>query len=121
GRVLRGRGCPVTEGPAVGTDRAVRVAARAGEAAGEPAAARRERGRWRLVRLADGDAMRGGAGRALIVGHLKGDGVGPPGRVRAGRVLGRRGRAVAEGPAVGADRAVGVAARAREATSERRR
>src|SRR5207249_3098565 len=67
GRVLRGRGCPVTEGPAVSTDRAVRVAARAREAARQPAAARRERGGRRLVRGRHGDGLRGGGRRALIV------------------------------------------------------
>src|SRR5439155_21569542 len=83
-----------------------------------PAAARGERGRRRLVRLGDRHAVRGGARPALIVGHLGVHGVGPPDRVRVGRVLRGRGRAVTEGPAVGTDRAVGVAARAREAAGQ---
>src|SRR5207248_11262279 len=106
-------------GPLPAGERAVRVAARALETASKIAAARREGGGGRLVgRCTDGDVVRRGAGRALIVGDGERDGVGPRRGVGVRGVLRRRRRAVAEGPLPAGERAVGVASGAGEAAVE---
>ena len=63
--------------------------------------------------------MRGRVRCALVVRHSESDRERAAGRVRVRRVLQRGRRPVTEGPAVARDRAVGVAARAREVAAQR--
>src|SRR5207253_3087417 len=121
-RVLgrRPRG-PVAEGPLPARDRAVGIAALVAEAAGQPVAAGRERGTRRLVRGGHWHRVRDRTrARVLVVLDGEGDGVGAGRAVGVRRIpRGPRGGAIAEVPAPGRDRAVGIAALVGEAAGER--
>ncbi len=114
GRVRAGVGRPVAEVPGIGVDRAVGIA-RSGAVEADRLPDRAVVGPVRiadrrLVRgLADLGGRRAGGRGAVVIGDREADGEGAARQVGVRRVRAGAGRAVAEVPGVGVDRAVGIA------------